>query len=310
MRPLLFGTLCMTLSLLWLGSMVHATGSSLACPDWPTCFGTMMPNMVGGIFWEHLHRLWAGGLVLLFLATTIVVRWQLPHRGDLFGLGLAGCGLLLVQSLLGGLTVLFRLPDALSTAHLGLAFIFVALVTTMLVQSRRPGGAGGWAGDGDTPPGGVASRHAPAAWRRARRAGTWTAGLLFLQSLVGALVRHTDAGMACPDVPLCLGRWVPPLDHPLVQLHFTHRVLGVVIGIGAFAVGWRVWRTSRDALTRRLAALLATGIVTQVILGFVSVAARLEAPFVSVHTLLAATLLALAVGLATHARDNEPRPAP
>ena len=46
-----------TLGLLFLGSVVHATESSLACPDWPTCYGTMVPEMTGGVFWEHLHRL-------------------------------------------------------------------------------------------------------------------------------------------------------------------------------------------------------------------------------------------------------------
>ena len=63
-----------TLLLLWLGSIVHATHSSLACPDWPTCHGTMIPVMTGGVFWEHLHRLVAGGLVLMWLLATWLAR--------------------------------------------------------------------------------------------------------------------------------------------------------------------------------------------------------------------------------------------
>jgi heme A synthase len=61
-----------TLGLLFLGSVVHATESSLACPDWPTCFGTMFPEMTGGVFWEHLHRLVAGALILLFGGATFL----------------------------------------------------------------------------------------------------------------------------------------------------------------------------------------------------------------------------------------------
>ena len=141
-RAFLIAVLVWTLALLLLGSVVHATGSSLACPDWPTCFGTMMPEMKGGVFWEHLHRLWAGALVILFAVAVVAVRRGLPERRDLFLLGLTGLGLLVVQSVLGGLTVIYRLPDAISTSHLALAFLFLALVTVMLVQTG-PGAGGG-----------------------------------------------------------------------------------------------------------------------------------------------------------------------
>ena len=291
-RRFLFFVLLWTLALLLLGSVVHATGSSLACPDWPTCFGTMMPEMTGGVFWEHLHRLWAGALVVLFTVAVILTRRAYPDRKGLFRLGLAGLGLLVIQSVLGGLTVIFRLPDAVSTTHLALAFAFLVLVTVMVVRT----GPGRDDADGT----GDAGR------RLAKRAGLWAGGLVFVQSVAGALVRHTDAGMACPDVPLCLGRVIPPLSHPLVQLHFFHRVLGLVVAVVALRYGWLVAARVRDPVARRLAAALAAGVVAQVLLGFASVAFRLGAPYVSTHTLLAATLLTVAVAMA--ARDWEGTP--
>ncbi len=289
-RPFLFFVLLWTLALLFLGSVVHATESSLACPDWPTCFGTMMPEMTGGVFWEHLHRLWAGALLILFPVAVILTRRAYPDRSDLFRMGLAGLGLLILQAVLGGLTVIYRLPDAISTSHLALAFVFLALVTVMLVQ---------------TGPG----HDQPASWPGRRvvwRAGLWAAGLVFAQSVVGALVRHTDAGMACPDVPLCLGRVIPPLQYPLVGLHFLHRVLGLVVAVVVLHHGRLVWVRTRDPFPRRLAAALAAGVVTQVFLGFASVLFRLEAPYVSTHTLLAATLLALGVAMAAHSWERAP----
>ena len=298
-RAFLLFVLGWTLALLLLGSIVHATESSLACPDWPTCFGTLMPEMTGGVFWEHLHRLWAGALVLLFAVATFLVRRDLPDRPGLFRAGLAGLGLLLFQSVLGGLTVIYRLPDLISISHLTLAMIFLALLTVMAAGAGpRPGP------DEGLPP---------------RRAGIVAAALIFAQSVVGAVVRHTDAGMACPDVPLCLGRVIPPLEYPLVQLHFLHRVLGLVVAAVLVRYGWRVMRgarartrpapdageerAARDAargpgFTRLLGLLLALGVAGQVVLGFVSVAYRLAAPFVSAHTLVAAGLLSIAVALA------------
>ena len=289
-RPLLLFVLLWTLALLLLGSIVHATDSSLACPDWPTCFGTMMPEMTGGVFWEHLHRLWAGGLLVLFPLAVVSLRRTHPARRGLYRLGLAGIGLLVLQSVLGGLTVIYRLPDALSTSHLAMAFIFLGLVTVMLVQTGP---------SGDQPIAG-----ADAGRRAVWRAGCWMTGLVFVQSLVGALVRHTDAGMACPDVPLCLGRLIPPLEYPAVQLHFAHRVLGVVVAVAVVLSARTVLARTRDAFSRRLAVAAAVGVIGQVLLGFASVAFRLGVPWVSAHTLLAATLFSAGVAIAARSRDR------
>jgi len=277
-----------TLVLLLLGSVVHATESSLACPDWPTCFGTMMPEMKGGVFYEHLHRLWAGGLLLIWaMATVLAFRSGAP--GWVKKSAAAGLALLLIQSVFGGLTVIFRLPDAISTTHLGLALLFLSLAA--VIAARGPGGHGQ-----DLP-------------RALKGPNLVAASVVFVQSLVGAAVRHTDSGLACPDVPRCIGEWVPPLEQWPIALHFSHRLLALITSVVVVAVG--LWSLSlirnhpRSAISgsgiaagRLLAASSIGLVVLQMTLGILSVTTFLAVPPVSLHTLVAALLLASLVGLA------------
>jgi heme A synthase len=274
-----------TLGLLFLGSIVHATESSLACPDWPTCFGTMVPEMTGGVFWEHLHRLVAGGLIIFWSGGLYLTWKEKPSYPWVQKAAWGGFLLLLVQAVFGGLTVLLLLPDAISTTHLGLAFLFLALATVLALATSP-------------------------AWNRKlgpseesrgilRKAAIGAAVLTFAQSLVGAAVRHTDAGVACPDVPLCMGEWIPPFTHPLVALHFGHRLLGILLLIAVLAVGHLAYWRSGSVWMKGLGIAAALVSVSQVLLGFVSVYYGLAVLPVSLHTLLAATLLTLLVMLAT-----------
>lgn len=281
-----------TLGLLFLGSVVHATESSLACPDWPTCYGTMVPEMTGGVFWEHLHRLVAGGLVLMFALATWLVRREASDRPWMFKTCVAGLALLVVQSMFGGLTVLYRLPDMVSTTHLSLAFLFLALATVLAAASADP-----------------PARFGPGTDRQLRAVSIGAAALVFVQSALGALVRHTDGGLSCPDIPLCLGQVVPPLVNVQITSHFLHRALAVVAA--AAVVGLAVWvsRAEVPRVVRRWAALAAALVLVQVGLGVASVLSALAVAPVSLHTLVAAALLSTLVAIATLA-SRAPAPAP
>lgn len=287
-RPHLFRALAVvvvwTLALLFLGSVVHATESSLACPDWPTCFGTMMPEMVGGVFWEHLHRLVAGGLILLFAGATWLAFREVGDRRWMLRASVAGVVLLLIQAVFGGLTVIYRLPDAVSTTHLALAFGFLALAV-VLATAASPRRA--------TEP-----APSPRVSRVLRVHGGGAAALVFLQSVVGAVVRHTDAGMACPDFPTCLGQWVPPMDTHFVAIHFTHRVVGVLATLAVVGLAVALVRAGAGAGLRRWAVGALVLVATQFTLGVISVLSILDVLPVSLHTLGAAALLALLVHLA------------
>lgn len=159
--------------LLFAGGMVTSTGSGLAVPDWPLSFGTLNPPMVGGVFFEHGHRLIAGAVAMMTLGLLILsTRPAVPAPARLCAR--LASGAVLIQAALGGLTVLLRLPPAVSIAHacLGQATFCLLLAAAVL------GGA------------------AP----RAPRAATYRFAVLgfsaaFLQLALGALVRHTGAAL-------------------------------------------------------------------------------------------------------------------
>src|SRR5207248_7590314 len=115
-----------TLFLIFAGAMVTSTGSGLAVPDWPLSYGMVMPPMVGGIFYEHGHRMIAATVGFLTVLQAIWLQLREPKRRARI-LGWCSVGAVIAQGLLGGLTVIFLLPPAISIAHAGLAEIFFCL---------------------------------------------------------------------------------------------------------------------------------------------------------------------------------------
>jgi len=110
-------TACATYALLIVGGLVHATGSSLACPDWPTCHGTFMPKMEHGVEYEHTHRLVAGFVAILTTIQSALLLFDRRYR-PLRALAIAAPVMVLAQALLGGLTVLLKLPTAITLSKI------------------------------------------------------------------------------------------------------------------------------------------------------------------------------------------------
>lgn len=267
-----------TFALLILGGVVHGTGSSLACPDWPTCYGEWMPEMKGGILYEHSHRM-LGSLVGLF---TIAVAAALhAGRGSAPRLALLGwiaLGLVVFQGVLGGITVVLRLPTAVSTAHLATAMVFFCLLAYLAWQTR-PGPVAPQAEDG-----------------RFRALARGALVLTFVQIVLGALVRHTGAGLACPDLPLCHGQLWPSADAVPIpgaaHLHATHRLAGVIVAAVLVALGVAVVRGARGAAARRFGWAVLALVPVQVTLGVLSVTSLLGLFEVTAHLGVGALLLA------------------
>jgi len=169
-----------TFLLLLAGGLVTTTGAGLAVPDWPTTFGYNMftypwSKMVGGIFYEHSHRL-LGSVVGLLTILLAVALWLAEPRRWVRWLGWVALGAVILQGILGGLRVIW-LEDRLAIIHGVLAQAFFALTVALTLFTSRE-----WR----CPPSPLEAGAVPPLFRLC---GLATGGL-FLQLVFGALLTH------------------------------------------------------------------------------------------------------------------------
>jgi heme A synthase len=278
-------TASLTFVLLLMGGLVHNTRSSLACPDWPLCYGQVLPKMEGRVAVEHSHRLVATTVGIL----TIVLLGWLWSTGNrsLRRIGVLALTLVCAQGLLGGLTVIYRLPTWVSTAHLAVSQLFFCTLLYVVFRTR-PG----------------VERAEPLA-PRARSVTAWAAGLVYVQMLLGALMRHLGAGLACLDVPLCKGSLWPGDAVPALKLHMLHRLLALAVLVLVAIASTVTFRAARGRPWVRAFALAAPLLVcVQIGLGLLSITTFLDVVPVTAHLGVAAALLADLVALHLVARGR------
>src|SRR3954463_1862952 len=121
---------CCTFFLLVAGALVTSNDAGLSVPDWPLSYGSLTPPMVGGIFYEHGHRVIAATVGLLSIVLAVWL-WRVESRAWVRWLGIAAVGAVVAQGILGGLTVLFFLPPAVSSAHAALAQLFFCTILSI-----------------------------------------------------------------------------------------------------------------------------------------------------------------------------------
>ncbi len=280
-----------TLVLVAAGGMVTSTGSGLAVPDWPTTYGYTMftfplADMVGGIFYEHGHRLIASGVGLLTIGL-VVFLWRVESRAWVRRLGWAALGTVVLQGLLGGVTVMYLLPDAISISHAGLAQLFFGLTVTIALVTSR-----GWRAPVDVPLADVGIR---------RRLVALTS-LVYVQILIGATMRHTGAGLAIPDFPLAFGRLLPPAWSADIAVHFAHRVGALAVTLLVLVTAARIWnRHARRADLTRPAWLLVVAVAVQVSLGAAVVLSSKQEVINTLHVAVGAIVLGTSLVLTLNA---------
>jgi len=269
-----------TILLILAGSLVTSNGAGLSVPDWPTTYGwnlfTFPPSMwVANIFYEHGHRLIASAVGVLTVLLVIWL-WLSDAAPWVRRTGAAALSAVIAQGILGGVTVLFFLPPAVSTAHAALAEIFFCLIVSLALFTSP-----GW----NEP-------HATVDDRRLRGWATATTLVIYAQILIGATMRHTGAGLAIPDFPWMFGHVIPDRWSQAVAIHFAHRLGAIAVVIATASLAAHIWRhhASRPQLAVP-AVLLLLLVLAQLTFGALNVLSGLRPWVNSAHVVVGALVL-------------------
>ena len=248
--------------------------------------------MVVGLLDVHGHL-----LLPTFVGALIVVEaiwlWRAEPRRWVRGLGWLALFAVVLQGALGGMTVLLGLPAAVSVSHAALAELVFGITVAIAVACSRS-----WREVDSGPP---VDADVPSLFF----VSALSSVAIYLQILVGAVVRHTGAGLAIPTFPLAFGRVVPPLDSLPVAIHFAHRVGAVVVTLAVAWVAARALRRHRDRpRIVRPALLLLALLALQIGLGAWVILSYKEAWVTSAHLGTGALMFATALMLALRSRRH------
>jgi cytochrome c oxidase assembly protein subunit 15 len=299
-----FATLC----LIGIGGLVTSKGVGMSVPDWPTTYGYNMflfpiSQWVGGIREEHSHRLFASWIGVLTIVLAVWI-WLKDERPWMRKLGFLALFAVILQGLLGGLRVIWKM-DGLGIPHAGLAQAYLCLMVALAVFLSR------WwqrlaAGSSQVAEG--ASQLKPLMLA--------TTGLIFLQLMVGATMRHEHAGLAVPDFPLAHGKLWPATDAASIDLynrlrtdyrdfapitathiyvHMAHRILALVIVAHVVMCWARARKGAAGTEVARLTNVWVGMILLQAVLGVVTVLKNKPADIATAHVVVGAASLALGV---------------
>jgi heme a synthase len=272
-----------TLILLCAGALVTSTGSGLAVPDWPLSYGQYFPPMVGGVLFEHGHRLIAGFVATLCFLFTFFVWFGRDSKSVRYTAAAASLTVVL-QASLGGLTVLLRLPPQVSVAHACLAQIFFSLTVVLVILTSNQWREGYQKVSGNG--------------RGLRVFVLLVTVGLFIQLLMGATMRHIGAGLAISDFPTIDGGWLPAQFTLEKSIHFAHRIGALVMTLSIVALVAYIFRRFSDNIRIVMwSGLLFTFVMVQIFLGALVIWLGKPVIATTVHLAVGAICLACSVAL-------------
>lgn len=266
--------LIITFVLIALGASVRAMNAGLACPDWPLCFGDVIPDFHPEVYFEFIHRAIAGIVALLTVFLHIILIRNPKMPANLRILAYFSLILLATQVVLGGLTVLMNLHEEVVAAHLSmgtaffgvLCWIFYSVKTAQApVQSFEP---------------------IP---KLARIFAPLALAAVYMQIVLGGFVASHYAALVCVDFPTCHGKLIPTLDG-IIGLQVIHRLGAYALTIVLVSYAAYILLNFKDRVLRNMSWGLLALILTQVAIGIANVL-FLRPPIITVMHLAAGTAL-------------------
>jgi len=250
-----------TYSLMVMGNVVTTTGSGLACPDWPLCYGSVVPPLKINIWFEWGHRLLGASTGMFILSSTIMV-W-IKEKGVARWLTGSALGLLGVGAVFGGIIVLIEAPLLEGALHLLIISFHIILATIifmlMIFSLRSVQDLSGEKSNGFYPV---------------------ILGIVFAQVIIGIFVRYGQASLACPDFPYCRGLVFPDLVDFKVTIHFIHRLMALAVFMTVSGYLAYAAKVGEDALNASVTFVL---VLAQATLGAYVVWSGMFLPFVILH---------------------------
>lgn len=284
---IVLANIILTFSLLMLGALVHNTQSSLACPDWPLCYGQVFPKMEGAILVEHSHRLLATTVGLLTILILILnIKFKSSKKIILFSA--ISLSLVIMQGVLGGITVIYKLPTIVSTFHLGLSLLYFSTLIYLHHLVRQF----------ETP---KVLEKFNFPLLTLKQLLFFSTLLLYLQILLGAFMRHSGAGVACGlnldhsvmcfDTVTWKNSWWP--ENIPAQMHIVHRYFAFLVFL--FNLFTTIILAKKIKPLRKYMFSSTLFLMTQIALGVWTVASGISVIPTTLHLAGAALSLAMLV---------------